>query len=46
VESITIERAAELLQDRRDRGPAKPRARGAKKPTARRAKTTKAKPKK
>jgi len=31
VETITIERAAELLQDRRDRGPAKPKARGAKK---------------
>ena len=34
VETITIERAAELLQDRRDRGPAKKKKRSTKKAAA------------
>ncbi|MFN2608226.1 MAG: type I DNA topoisomerase [Acidimicrobiales bacterium] len=43
VDTITLARAAELLQDRRDRGPATPKARGAKKaPTAAKAPARKA----
>ena len=38
VETITIERAAELLQDRRDRGPAKKKKSAAKKATKKAAK--------
>src|SRR4029079_11843757 len=45
VDHITIERAAELLQIRRDAGPAKPR-RGAKKATTKKATTKKAAAKK
>jgi len=41
IETITLERAAELLQDRRDKGPAPPKAKKAKKSTK---KTTKRAP--
>ena len=42
VESVTLERAAELLQARRDRGPATPRRAAAKKAPAKKAPTKKA----
>jgi DNA topoisomerase-1 len=42
VESITIERAAELLQARRDAGPSAPRRRGTKKAAAKKSGTKKA----
>jgi len=44
--SISVDRAAQLLQDRRDRGPAAPRARGAKKATKKSAAKKKAPAKK
>ena len=46
VETITIERAAELLQDRRDRGPAKKKKAAAKKATKKKAAKKKAPAKK
>ena len=46
VETITIERAAELLQDRRDRGPAKKKKSAAKKATKKKAAKKKAPAKK